>query len=85
MVDKRRCDRCRCVFFEDEPCPECGPPERSGATPAPEPQEAAPEPVQEPPRAKHPLPSLDPYVQEFREKYGRAAQTEFYPECDDRE
>jgi len=24
-------------------------------------------------------------VQEFREKYGRAAQTEFYPECDDRE
>ena len=85
MVDKRRCDRCRCVFFEDEPCPECGPPERSGATPAPEPQKAAPEPVQEPPRAKHPLPSLDPYVQEFREKYGRAAQTEFYPECDDRE
>ena len=46
---------------------------------------AAPEPVQEPRRAKHPLPSLDPYVQEFREKYGRAAQTEFYPECDDRE
>ena len=85
MVDKRRCDRCRCVFFEDEPCPECGPPERSGATPAPEPEKAAPEPVQEPRRAKHPLPSLDPYVQEFREKYGRAAQEEFYPECDDRE
>ena len=30
-----------------------------------------------------PLPSKDPYIQEFREKYGRAAQEELYPECDD--
>ena len=29
-----------------------------------------------------PLPSLDPYVQEFREKYGRRLQEEYYPECD---
>ena len=82
MVDKRRCLRCNCVHFEDE-WHDCLP-GASGATPAPEPQKAAPEPVQEPPRAKHPLPSLDPYVQEFREKYGRAAQEEFYPECDRR-
>ena len=30
-----------------------------------------------------PLPSKDPYVQEFREKYGRTAQRDLYPECDD--
>jgi len=74
MVDKRRCPRCRCVFFEDEPCPECGPPERSGATPAPEPEKAAPEPVQEPPRAK--LPQYDFYLQEAEDdlakRFGRA-------------
>ena len=29
-----------------------------------------------------PLPSLDPYVQEFREKYGRRLQEEYYPETD---
>ena len=81
-MDKRRCLRCNFVGYEDEPC-ECLP-GASGATPAPEPEKAAPEPVQEPRRAK-PLPAYDPLVQEFREKYGRAAQTEFYPECDDRE
>ena len=30
-----------------------------------------------------PLPSKDPYVQEYRERYGRVAQEFFYPECDD--
>tara|TARA_R100000234_G_C4941986_1_gene153382 strand:+ start:121 stop:357 length:237 start_codon:yes stop_codon:yes gene_type:complete len=30
-----------------------------------------------------PLPSKDPYVQEFREKYGRRLQEELYPECDE--
>ena len=82
MVDKRRCPRCRCVFFEDE-WHDCLP-GASGATPAPEPEKAAPEPPKPEPRAK-PLPAYDPLVQEFREKYGRAAQEEFYPECDDRE
>ena len=30
-----------------------------------------------------PLPAYDPLVQEFRERYGRVAQEELYPECDD--
>jgi len=30
-----------------------------------------------------PLPAYDPLVQEFREKYGRTAQEELYPECDE--
>ena len=81
MVDKRRCPRCNFVGYEDEPC-ECLP-GASGATPAPDPQKAAPEAPKPEPRAK-PLPAYDPYVQEFREKYGRAAQEEFYPECDRR-
>ena len=29
-----------------------------------------------------PLPSLDPYVQEFRERYGPGYE-DLYPECDD--
>ena len=69
MVDKRRCPRCRCVFFEDEPCPECGPPERSSATPAPEPQEAAPEAPKPEPRAK--LPRYDFYSQEGEDQLAR--------------
>ena len=66
MVDKRRCPRCRCVHFEDE-WHDCLP-GASGATPAPEPQEAAPEPVQEP-RAK--LPRYDFYSQEGEDQLAR--------------
>jgi len=29
-----------------------------------------------------PLPSLDPYVQDYREKYGRRLQEDLYPETD---
>ena len=30
-----------------------------------------------------PLPSKDPYVRDYIDKYGRAAQEDLYPECDD--
>ena len=71
MSDKTRCKVCSAVMYRDEPCPRC-----SGAI-AP----AAPEKDRHIPYAG-PLPSKDPYVQEFRERYGRVAQEELYPECD---
>ena len=71
MVDKRRCPRCRCVFFEDE-WHDCLP-GASGATPAPEPEKAAPEPPKPEPRAK--LPRYDFYLQEAEDdlakRFGR--------------
>ena len=70
MVDKRRCRACGMVHFADE-LHDCG-----AIAPA------------EPETETHipytgPLPSLDPYVQDYREKYGRAAQEDLYPETDD--
>ena len=65
MVDKRRCPRCRCVHFEDELC-DCLP--GASERPAPDPQEAAPEPVQEP-RAK--LPRYDPIMQEAEDQLAK--------------
>ena len=69
---KTRCKVCQMTHFEDEPCPQCsGGAERVvGGT-----------------QDNHipytgPLPSKDPYVQEYRERYGRVAQELFYPECD---
>ena len=84
MVDKRRCPRCRCVHFEDELC-DCLP--GASERPAPDPQEAAPEPVQEPPRAK--LPRYDPLMQEAEDRlarrFGKAAAQQMIDdeECDD--
>lgn len=73
MSDKTRCKICSAVMYRDEDCARC-----SGAiAPA-----AAPEKDRHIPYAG-PLPSKDPYVQEFREKYGRRLQEELYPECDD--
>ena len=75
MVDKRRCPRCRCVHFEDE-WHDCLP--GASERPAPDPQEAAPEAVQEPPRAK--LPRYDFYLQEAEDdlakRFGRANAAE---------
>ena len=71
MSDQIRCGVCNMTHFKDEPCPSC-----SGET---APRGLAPEPHI--PYAG-PLPSKDPYVQEYRERYGRAAQEELYPECD---
>ena len=72
MSDKTRCKDCSAVMYRDEPCPRC-----SGAIAS-----AAPEKDRHIPYTG-PLPSLDPYVQEFREKYGRRLQEEYYPETDD--
>ena len=72
MSDKTRCKDCSAAMYRDEPCPRC-----SGAI-AP----ATPEADRHIPYTG-PLPSLDPYVQEFRERYGRRLQEELYPECDD--
>jgi len=65
-MDKRRCLRCNCVHFEDEPC-DCLP--GASERPAPEPEKAAPEAVQEPPRAK--LPRADFYLQEAEDQLAR--------------
>lgn len=72
MSDKTRCKDCSSVMYRDEECVRC-----SGEI-AP----AAPEADRHIPYTG-PLPSKDPYIQEFREKYGRTAQEELYPECDD--
>ena len=71
-MSRKRCE-CGMIHFSDEPCPSC-----SGAIAPPGSYDAP----------KHipytgPLPSLDPYVQEFREKYGRRLQEDLYPETDD--
>jgi len=70
MSDRIRCGACNMPHFKDEPCPQCF----GGA-------------VSSETREQHipytgPLPSKDPYIQEFRERYGRVAQEELYPECD---
>jgi len=71
MSGKKKCSTCLTVHWDDELCPNCnGNVEYSEET-----------------DEKHvpytgPLPSLDPYVQDYREKYGRAAQEDLYPECD---
>jgi len=69
-MSRKRCE-CGMVHFSDEPCPRC-----SGAI-AP----AAPEADRHIPYTG-PLPSKDPYVQEYREKYGRRLQEDLYPETD---
>ena len=71
MSDQTRCKVCRMTHFKDEPCPQCFG-ERSWSYG--EPQKHIP--------YTGPLPSKDPYVQDFREKRGRVAQEELYPECD---
>ena len=72
MSDHTRCKVCRMTHFKDEPCPQC-----SGGA----------ERVSSETREQHipytgPLPSKDPYVQDYREKRGRVAQEDLYPECD---
>ena len=75
MSDRRRCVGCGMAHFADEPCPSCSGEMTSPVRVADKPDPHIP--------YSGPLPSLDPYVQEFREKYGRAAQEELYPECDE--
>ena len=70
-MSRKRCE-CGTIHFSDEPCPRC-----SGEVAS-----AAPEADRHIPYTG-PLPSKDPYVQDYIDKHGRTAQRDFYPECDD--
>ena len=84
MSDKTRCKICSAVMYRDEEGVRC--------VIADDPIAVWENPDEHSERAieadRHipytgPLPAYDPIVQEFREKYGRTAQEEYYPETDE--
>jgi len=80
MSDHTRCKVCRMTHFKDELCPNCGDYEKRVRVL--EAEGLTRSDAQGVVDMEGPLPSKDPYVQEFREKRGRVAQEELYPECD---